>query len=312
MSAYEELESTGIVGDQTIALLRRLGAQYTRSHSFPPPEGHDRWTDEAVDDLLGELFAEKGPAFVLACLVGASDDASLERLLLAVIGNHLIDQAKKTERGKLRRRLDGLLTGDPRFTRVTAAQAGIAGWTLTGRATTVTARSPADLQEAACSVRGVSITRWNTAGPTPAGTQHALVTVAEAVLEVAEGVVRDEDLARAIQARFVLISPPKFTELKAGEQRDEPVAHPDDEPQALVEVNDRAEDLWQGLSQTERTLLPHLGNPTANLATLAGTGPEQAQAIADSLREKLRLATIDDAQQEDVVLELLRLCLVRP
>jgi hypothetical protein len=137
VSAYEELDATGMVGDQAMALLRRLGAQYTRTHSFPPPQGHDRWTDDAV-----------GPAFVLACLIGASDDASLERQLFAVIGNHLIDQAKKTERGNLRRRLDGLLTGDPRFTRVTAVQAGLAGWTLTGGATTATARSAADLDEA--------------------------------------------------------------------------------------------------------------------------------------------------------------------
>ena len=39
----------------------------------------------------------------------AHDDASLERLLLAAIKNWLVDQAKATEVGKLRRRLENLL-----------------------------------------------------------------------------------------------------------------------------------------------------------------------------------------------------------
>ncbi len=309
VTAYEELQVTGAVGGETLTLLRRLSGQYTRTHSFPPPQDYDRWSDEAIDYFLATLFSDKGPSFVFACLVSASDDASLERQLLTTIANHLKDQAKKTDRGKLRRRLDGLMNNDPRFSRIPASQAGIAGWTLTGGLTTGTTSDPTDLARAAWSVRGVSITRWNTAGPTPAGTRHALLTVAEAILAAAKGSLGDEDLARVIQSRFALLEPPKFTELKADENGNEPGPRHDDEPHVLDTTADRAAEVWEDLNPTERSLLPCLGEPDAALSAITGTGPKQTRAIADALAEKLRLATTDDPQRDEVVLALLQLCL---
>lgn|GEM_PF-3020579 len=91
MGAFEELARTGAVGDQTVALLRQLGKQFTRTHSFPPPREHKRWSDDAVDDLLASMLATKGSAFVLSCYLKATDQGSLERLILAAIRNHLID-----------------------------------------------------------------------------------------------------------------------------------------------------------------------------------------------------------------------------
>lgn len=40
----------------TFALSRRL-RQYVHAHSFPPAEGYTSWNEEAVDDMLGGLFA---------------------------------------------------------------------------------------------------------------------------------------------------------------------------------------------------------------------------------------------------------------
>lgn len=54
VSAYEQLMA-GAIGDETIDLPRRLCAQYTRTHSFPPPGGYDRWLDDALDDLLASI-----------------------------------------------------------------------------------------------------------------------------------------------------------------------------------------------------------------------------------------------------------------
>jgi hypothetical protein len=258
------------------------------------------------------MFSKKGPAFVMACLVGASDQASLERQLLATIGNYLKDEAKRSERGKLRRRLNGLMSTDSRFVRVPATQAGVDGWASPDAPATLTVRSLAELQRAAFAVRGVSIRRWNTAGPTASGTRHALLTVADAVLATADGVVRDEDLARVIESRFALLDPPKFAQLHDHGSWAELATHPDDEPAVLVTVVDRAEDLWQGLTQVERSLLPHLGEPDDVLATIADVGPKQARAIADALAGKLRLATVNDPQHDDVVLVLLALCQARP
>ena len=81
VGAFEELARTGAVGDQTVALLRQLGKQFTRTHSFPPPREHKRWSDDAVDDLLASMLATKGSAFVLSCYLKATDQGSLERLI---------------------------------------------------------------------------------------------------------------------------------------------------------------------------------------------------------------------------------------
>ena len=310
MTAFGELAFTGEIGPVTFELLRRLCRQYTRRHSFPPVGGHRTWTDDAVDDLRGELLAEKGPVLVLNCYLRATDDPSLERLLLAAIGNYLKDEAKKTERGKLRRRLGTLLEQDPRFLRVRASSAGTAGWALTGGPDAPTAVGFEVVQRAAVSVRGVAITRLNPAGPTPRAAREALLAVAHAVLTAARGTVTDELLARAVESRFALLPQPSFVELALDGAHDPAAAH-EGEPQAQVGVDATARELWCAMTGTERAMFPHLGDPDADLSVIAGTGPEQARAQADALAEKVRFATVDDDQYRVVALALLQLCEVR-
>ena len=245
------------------------------------------------------------------CFVKATDDASLERQLLAAVRNHLIDQAKGTERGKLRRRLVTLLSSDSRFERVRAV-GGLDGWRLAGRTGGRWQGDLEDLHEAASSVRGVTIRRWNEAGPTPRGTADALLSVAHEVLAVADGAVRDEDLARVVQARFGLLRPPAVVSLVFDEQWAEPVAPAEDGPEALVVADARAEELWQALSASERALLPHLGKSTAELTAVLETGPKAARRIADALVEKLRLGTVDEEHLDSVVGFLRQRCVARP
>ncbi|WP_199816861.1 hypothetical protein [Streptomyces sp. NBRC 110035] len=102
--AHEELARYGQLGDLGLELLRRVGRQVARSQGFPPAEGHVAWTDEAVDELLFEMIGRKGENFLLTCFPKTVDDASLEKMFFTSIRNFLIDEAKRTERRKLRRR----------------------------------------------------------------------------------------------------------------------------------------------------------------------------------------------------------------
>lgn len=310
LSAFDELATTGQCGDETVALLRSLAAQFTRTHSFPPPPDHDRWSDEAVDDLLAAMFEKKGPAFVLGCFTVATSQGALERLLLAAIRNHLIDEAKGTPRGKLRRRLETLLSADPRFIRTDVM--GARSWDLPGRADSRWDGDSATLQQAAFAVRGVSVRRWNESGPTPRETVEALTTVAHAVLVAAGGAVRDEDLARVIEVRFALLTTPTLVPLVGDGSWIDPSAPTEDWPDELVLADATAEELWTSLSPTERALLPHLGKPDRELAEITETGPKAARAIADALVERLRLALVDDEQHNDVVAFLVQRCVTRP
>jgi hypothetical protein len=315
MAAFDELRRDGAVGPATVALLRDLGAQVTRTASFPPPPGHTTWSDPAVDELLADMLLQpgEGAAFVIACLAKADDQVSLERLLLKSIRHYLIDEAKKTERGKLRRRLEGLLGKDPRFMRVPAAEAGFACWTLRDSPEGLWQGDVEELEEAAWQLRGVAITRWNTAGPTPTGTKHALLQVAETVLTHAGGCVRDEDLARFVQQRFVLLAQDDDLPLPHSEDDgDTATATEDDAPWLLEASEERAQELYASLSTTERSAVPLLGCTDVEMAAALGVGRRKSKTIAESLTEKLRIATIDDEDREAVLTTLLRLCQEAP
>ncbi|MEV4273466.1 hypothetical protein ACIODS_16995 [Micromonospora chalcea] len=297
----------GRIGPAALELLRRLGRQCTRSSrtNFPPPEGYGQWSDDAVDHLLADMFArpdadnpDECHKFVLDCYARSTNGPSLERLLLAAIENFLKDEAKKTERGKLRRRLTGLLQKDPRFT-----ECGGDRWGLASGSHEPWQGDLAALERAAFAVRGVELSTWNHAGPTPRATVSALLIITEAVLVEARGRVRTEDLARVLQTRFRLLRVPYLVSF-------------DDETTGLAEVPDggrmgdvklRARQFFDGLTQSERRLLPFLAE-RQRWSTVLDVGPATARATGQALIEKVRLATVDDADHEEVVLELVRLC----
>jgi hypothetical protein len=324
VKAFDEIARRGdAAGVETIALLRRLGAQETRSSSFPPPEGYASWSDEAVDDLLGDMFAKnetRGRVFVLGCFAIATDQASLERLILASIRNFLIDQAKGTETGKLRRRLAALLKDDGRFLRPLIAKT-IPAWALMGRATELWQGDVEQLHEAASRVRGHQILSWNVAGKTPLKNAVALTTVSYAVIHEAAGAVRDQDIAQVVARRFILIAPPVFVELPDGRFNDSgpPVYEGYEEgnlgehsipanTDAGYETYDQARWIWPELSTQERALLPKLGASLAARVEATGLGRAATQTLTESLVERLRLATSDDDDRETVVLLLVQMC----
>lgn len=307
-AAFEELSQTGELGAATLDLLRRMARQVTRTSSFPPPEGHARWNDDAVDDLLTDMLSRPGAGqrFVLTCFAKATDEQSLERLFLASIRNFLIDQAKMTPRGKLRRRIASRLAADDRFQRVPGTSPR---WTLASSPPgAVWQGDIEDLLSEAWQVRDVVITRWNRSGPTPAATVDALMTVVTQVLQHAAGAVREEDLARTLEGRFELLAPAEFTSLYTGEGAlADPTAQLPGGPQTDPSSDEaRAGEIWLSLSADERTLLPYLDLDAHHAAQLLKVGPLQASAVLAGLHEKLRLALSDDSQRHHVMAALLR------
>lgn len=305
MSAYAELLETGAPGPLTLALLRRLGAQIGRTSRFPPPDGHRNWTKEAVDELICALFVAKRDLLV-GCLATANDAAALERLLLTAIQNWLKDQAKATEVGKLRRRLQNVLGGDPRFVLV---KDGRDYWALTGHAQTIWQGNLVRLHAAAHKVRGVQVTRWNPSGPTPQDTKDKLISLAHAVLAEAGGCVSAQDLSVVLAARTGLWLSPTFVSLSV-DGWDEPDPSADTEAAALTAT--AAQQIWSSLSPDERVVVPLLAGNPDDVAAQLDVGPETAAAIQAAVREKLRLATVDDDERDGVVASLLRLAHPEP
>lgn len=302
MSEYDQWLLDGDV-DVAIALLRRLAAQVTRTSSFPGPVSYPGWSDDAVDELLVEMIEKKnGVGFLLDALASVDDRGSAERYLLATIANFLKDQAKGTAHGKLRARLETLLGKDSRFEAVTEP---VPGWRMAGGPDRWWQGDVTTLKRAALRVRGVSIPSWNKAGPTPRPAREALITVAVAVLTVAAGIVRAEDLARVLLERFRhAIAPEPATELFLNDV-DASTARPDHEPeQALASIS--AGELWAAFTTEQRAVVPFLTAPEGAPAAL-GIGPKEAKARVAQVIELVRLATLDDPRAEAVVALLLHI-----
>ena len=273
---------------------------------MPPPDGHTRWDQDAVDEVLSDMLDRAGQSVIVSCFIQATDPGSLERLFFASIRNFLIDEAKMTDRGKLRRRIASRMEKDPGFKPVRIATSP--GWALASHPDRTVWQGDLDeLIEAAYRVRDVQVVRWNTSGPTPAATEHALMTVLAAVLKAAQGAVREEDLAKVLEARFALLQPLTSVALFAedGEATADPAAAHTLELD-LAQVDARAQRIWDSLTPLQRAVLARLDQPAKGAAAVLGVGPTQARAIMDGLKEALRLALADDAAMEEVMSALLQ------
>lgn len=240
MTAWEELTRQARLGPATVDLLIQLTWQVIRATPFPPPSPHRTWSNQAILDLLAAMIDTKnGPEFAIKCAVEATDEKSLERLLRRTIRNWLIDQARGTTVGRMRRRLVTLLTADSRFTRASELLGGDDGWTLPEHGNSVWLGDPADLYTAVATGQAGTLDDLNSAGRTSARNTQAITDFVSDLLQEARGAVRDQIIARGVVTRFNL----EAVELSDGEMDSRP-SHEDSvvESQVIVlDVRDRIE-----------------------------------------------------------------------
>jgi hypothetical protein len=291
-SAREEL-ADGSAGSATVSLLVQLTRQVGNSKTFPPPPGYSAWTEGAATEWVAALFAQRGPAFLLTCFVKATDDASLERLLLTTITNALIDEAKKTDVGKMRRRLGTLLAADPRFAVAPLAYAGESAW----RHVSVEDRTwdgGIDELVALLHIAAVApVTELNHAGRTPRPVRESITDASATALQHADAAVRAQLLARGILLRFELTGP-------------QVVALFDDHDELAdgggsFDVDVDAEELFQRLDERSRRVVVLLGDDDAIAAELGADAADVTDAVIFLLS-----ATLGQTTGRDLVLRRLQ------
>ena len=290
--------------EPTLALLTRLARQ-AAGIRYPPPDGYDRWTADAVRDLVCDTFARKGPQFLAAAVTSTTTDAQLERYLLRVFENVLRDQARETERGKLIARLKTILGAEQDFAHHTDPYNS---WRLISSPEIVWQGDVCDLIVAAREVRGVVATRWNTSGPTPRPTKTAIVSVSRAALLEADGLVREADVALVVQVCIPAVpidatdaESPTFTDVSARTSVVEIVDEHDEGPTP----EQVAQAVWATLDEDERLAVVHMGHGDRAVAAALGIGRRAGAAVAASVKDKVRSATAE-GQEDTVVFLLLR------
>lgn len=285
------------------ALFIRLTGQVVRMGAFPLPPGHSGWTHDAVAEVAGRVYAAKGKGLALRVLEKAKSQNSLERIILATVERALIDEAKGTETGKLRRRLETVLGSDARFVHLDTPEKC---WALVGRSHLLWQGDVDDLLDAALAVRGYTITTWNIAGPTAAPVKRALREVSHGVLSYADGAVRDQELAIVVRERFVLIAPLQLTSSEMLTEESEPLSDAESGPEAEVVLIATADAVWGVLDADEQAALAYVGQgqPATEWARIVSLRPAEAELVEQRVLEKLRLAVADDEDATALLAEL--------
>lgn len=277
-TAREELAG-GQAGPTTVALLVRLTCQVGRLRTFPPPPGYVAWTVDAATEWISSLYAARGPAFVLACFVQSTDDASLERLLLTTITNALIDEAKRTDVGKMRRRLGTLLTADPRFEAAPNAYAGESAWRHISVPDQAWDGGLDELGGLLHIAAVAPIVELNSAGRTPRAVRESITDASATALQHADAAIRAQLLARALLHRFELTDPQVVALLADHDELEDSGGSFD------VEVD--AEELFRQLDTRSRLVVVLLGDPDAIAAELGDDAAEVTDEVIFLLSARL-------------------------
>src|ERR1700749_822005 len=127
MTPREEVLATQRIGLAGATLLYRLVYLVAVARNFPPPPGFDRWDPSAVTETAHDsLDGPRGARRVIDIAIRSADEQGFERILEQAIVNHLRDISRRTDMGRLVRRVTEVLTDEPAFSRV----AGVARWAL--------------------------------------------------------------------------------------------------------------------------------------------------------------------------------------
>lgn len=280
-------------------------------HRFPVLRPGAGWTEDVVWDYTQSFFAARGRAVTVGVLAQTADAASMGRYLRRAIRNFLVSEARKTPVGAVRRKLEELLAGSSVFEVVATGAPGAGRWQLAGTQGPPYSGELQPLVSATYSVPDVRAVRWSGQRRAPLTSDAALIAILRAVFAAAAGSLDVAELTWVFLQRFPAAVEPADAALDQS-AFDLAVAPLADNPEVLVDVSERAQEVYEQLSPSQRALLPHLDKPVADHMQILGVGRSQAYEAARKLKGTLEELVPEDDLRSDVALEVLRLCSVNP
>lgn len=296
MSAFDDFSRTGQWNDELARLLYKSVRSVAISRNFPKPAGFGSWTDDAVYETAHEfLYGPGGERRITALLVSATNRESFERLLDTYVQNFLRDIARRTDIGKLVRRINEVAEADASFQ---VAAANPRRWCLAGGPTDPSI-APASILSAALKDVKVVVPAWSSeVRDAPAADRASFVSMIQAVLSAADGSVSAADIAHAVAERLdirrVLPQEPLDPMLEIGWEPPDPDASPDTD----VEDRDLAVQIFDRLDDNERILYANQGSTVRQLGDLLGMSKSRAATMQTALHAKFAalLTAYDDVR----------------
>jgi len=106
---YELTLRGDLGGPETIRLVRRIFRQAAREFWVLAPTG---WSADLLEDTLSEFLSRKLPDLTDAVVAVSATEAAVVKTMRRIMKNWLIDQARKTDLGAIRMRLEKRLFAD--------------------------------------------------------------------------------------------------------------------------------------------------------------------------------------------------------
>lgn len=304
MSARDELLA-GQLGTAAATALYQSVRITALAHNFPPPPGDAAWDDDAVETVAHDfLTGSKGLARLTEIALRTTDDRSFGRLLDAAVLNHHRDVARRTDLGRLIRRLKEILNDSERFAQ---APQGPDWWHHVDQPATASTIPHAQLAANLLDVT-VVVPKWDSEiRDRPVADRDSLERLLESALTTAAGALTDADLAKLVAGRVDTRRSPLTIELDLLEGTSEPAADLPDPVNTHIHAQ-HAKAIFDQLSDVQRIILTVADDPVREIATVLGVGKtkaaQQRQRLFDSLQR--RLAEAEDPAS--VLSELSNLC----
>jgi hypothetical protein len=320
MTPREEVLATRRIGQAGANLLYRLVYLVAIARNFPPPPGFDRWDPSAVTETAHDfLDGARGARRVIDIAIRSADEHGFERVLEQAIVNHLRDMSRRTDLGRLVRRVTEVLTDEPAFSRVTsvataegshsstpAPSKAVARWALKDGSAAPSGMPETTLIAALARVE-VTVPEWSSERRSaPLADRGSFTRMLTAVLAAADGSLTAADIARVIATRLDHHRTPLSLELNVLETVAERSTALDPAVRASSAV--RAAEIFAGLSENERILLACFDLPVRDLGTVLTLRKSQASLLRQRLAARLHDELADDGDPDETVAELCRRC----
>jgi hypothetical protein len=293
--ACEEVQALGRLDEACVKLLYALMREETRRFTvLCPPGGWDR---DAVEDLANEFFVEKMEKLTAELVTIGVTPQVVGKVTRRWIRNFLIDRARGTPLGRIRRKLEEDMLGQyPEFLRVPAGEEGDGRWYLTGQPSYPYGGDFAPLIEAAYAVPGVKAVRWSGQRRPPLTSDASLRAIVAAVLTAAAGSLEVAQLVHILAQRFPAAAEPEDTTID-DDTFDRVTRMVNDVPGFAVETGESIREVYDQLSPSQRALVPYLECDIQVVMEVLNVGRSRAFEAVKHVKDLLdRLLPDDDTR----------------
>lgn len=304
--ACEEVQALGRLDEACVELLFALMWEETRRFTvLRPASGWDR---DAVEDLASEFFVQRVDKLTAEMVTIGVTAQVVGKVARRWVRNFLIDRARGTPLGRIRRKLEEDMLGQyPEFLQVPVGEEGAGRWYLAGQPSYPYGGDFTPLIDAAYAVPGVKAIRWSGPRHPPLTSDASLRAIVAAVFIAARGSLEVAQLVHVVAQRFPAAAEPEDTTI--GDDTFERVTQVGkDDPGFALGIGESIREVYDQLSPSQRALVPYLECENKIVMEVLHVGRSRAYEALKHVRDLLDRLLPDDDTRDVVCAAVVAMC----